>query len=1547
MEAAGFGNPALTRQRPTHKLVSTGEQVKLIGEGQRGMRKVLLLSGPLAGSRCVVQGGLAKLKPHDSTSGGKPAERQALARAKHLELEAKTDFSVSRPGTMLDPELRASALRASRYVATRLEESWFTPASLRVPMSMVTSKESLIMNVPRPPLVLPSIRTHVVGQAAPPPLLAGWYNRPPSNASHAVARRAFLTDKRAFETAVHIYESQIEALYDLGRRWELVTSIDRRRADRERAGFATPTAADAESDLPRVRAVSSSEEAASELLETTAVTLAEFRLTLLRMVQTFKVCQERHTGIVAELEDRSSSPPSPGARGKRRKPSHLKDGVPDGAALLDGRTLQALMGPAADGRLGTSHSSPAGRGGVQPVWWGFNFVLRALTDFERLPLPTASDPFCLLWFVPEGVDNMAPQWRERFLPEEAHTDAELREMQEATAFLQGNVLGRRRHQHLSAMERSLWPQRASAGPPASAGSGEPNSGPKPAPGSEALPQGWVRLCSLLYGDARGFIARLDASDARRSAANLLVMGYRRRLFHQRCARLKEEKQHHGATRIQWYWRCRRLPGTFVRAFTRTQKRELRTELARRAHRRHISQRRMAALVSAMAEYEAYEAAVLCVQVRIRIFLGRRLLTELRHARAAFRRRLAEQGPRLVGLCVKWQRQIRRWRVSSALAWAEYKRVAQITTASRLQRALVGAKPTLATAQEKGHAHAAELRAKLSALSVGAEADFFRGLGAAAFTKGALEELMGIRDQLNAQAGESLRTAANPHTWLSRRLVDLESTTEGKEVLLVDEAREERATSQALQLYVDDRVAEDRRRHYLVGAEEAAFVHRRSAGWALVALVGSGGHLRDEALRLASETAKREVTLKVAATQAYEERRGRINAIHELLGDTSSRFTAAAMAKFVEAKMPDQTEQTEQMVAAVKPAAEAYVAREVLLAELSGADGAVHMSTALEAWSKALNYDQAMTARVSAGGVVSVSRAVKASYKRSLYTLAMAEGSHSVIARMREGLRVPPTTVTVRCCLQPGCERLTNIRPGELRAAFEGGLSADLADALNFAENQLELLDTQERDQGTTLLLRYRVRETSDPKLGHPHVLVKAVTEALEADEAKRPPLSTVADALRVEDWQAQAFFFASELPKVLELHVRRAISEDLHKAEKALAAAKATLAEARAAKAAEVRDAQAAEAVHAGALDDVAVPSASGAAGPYDDLSPADPTGPVRPLEEAMSPLKRAAAEAEGRILVLRALDKDCPPRDRLREGREWLPGALDKLEAFVEDMVVEPKRVVARVDKLYAARKGAKAQLRKAVLAVHAAFAAAAPVVPAPRLHMRPPEVSEQDSPWMSVERCADDRRLATHIGRFAVQLTRTALEHVQADANAQLGLVQSCVQLVPRPSLTTGDVRPVSPEDLLAMAEKLGCGFGRREGAKGDSTLTMPLDWCPVPPRLDTAPMSKDLFMIWVAAEAITAPLPALWREASPKQPAAYLGDWTFENVITGERIDEHPLLPVFASFVAARRSFGRAASRKFEHYDGAPLGNGMRLSPSPPTWPSPDPHRLGAVR
>jgi len=107
------------KHRPTHTLVATGERVKLIEEKPRGWKLVLILSGPLAGARCSVQGALA---PIAASSDGRvqlrPVSREAMERALRASREPP-NLSEPVSGSVLSEEKRLSALRAQSILSSR------------------------------------------------------------------------------------------------------------------------------------------------------------------------------------------------------------------------------------------------------------------------------------------------------------------------------------------------------------------------------------------------------------------------------------------------------------------------------------------------------------------------------------------------------------------------------------------------------------------------------------------------------------------------------------------------------------------------------------------------------------------------------------------------------------------------------------------------------------------------------------------------------------------------------------------------------------------------------------------------------------------------------------------------------------------------------------------------------------------------------------------------------------------------------------------------------------------------------------------------------------------------------------------------------------------------------------------------------------------------------------------------------------------------------------------------------------------------------------
>ena len=88
----------------------------------------------------------------------------------------------------------------------------------------------------------------------------------------------------------------------------------------------------------------------------------------------------------------------------------------------------------------------------------------------------------------------------------------------------------------------------------------------------------------------------------------------------------------------------------------------------------------------------------------------------------------------------------------------------------------------------------------------------------------------------------------------------------------------------------------------------------------------------------------------------------------------------------------------------------------------------------------------------------------------------------------------------------------------------------------------------------------------------------------------------------------------------------------------------------------------------------------------------------------------------------------------------------------------------------------------------------------------------------------------------------------------------------------------QPITPERVLAMAERLGIVLS---GASRNA---------------DAEP---EYCLLWIAVEALRAPLPPLWRRRTEEAGGG------FENLVTHEAVEEHPLRPVFIEHVVHERA------------------------------------------
>ncbi|KAG8464424.1 hypothetical protein KFE25_003487 [Diacronema lutheri] len=493
-------------------------------------------------------------------------------------------------------------------------------------------------------------------------------------------RHAWWTQSRAVAQAlpslVQIYEAQVDALLDVAARYKLQMARRKARLDDPRdssphgtsAAFAAarvaaaaPLRALAGSATPAERAGAPATPVDPLQLEAAQV-LAELRVTVCRMVQLLQRAQAAHDA----QRRRASEYAEPRDTSGRHRPLSER-APPNPTALLSRYDLKYIeASPTENARARDSKT----------LWQGFNYVLKALTDYWRLPLPTSSDPFSLDWFAPFAACSDVHSTV--FEPKRWHADEELAEFRSADIFVKSHMLGSGRSLVLNAHELAL-----------------------PA-GAE---RDWHALAALLYGGARAFSARKACTNERRRAATLIAMGWRRLQIRRRAAVRQYRRYRAAATRLQRWWRrqvkaARSDPR--LSTLSAAERRAARRERHRVLARERLLARRRAALKISLSKYPAYERKVVVVQALARTKSAKRAIDVLRKRKLAFMRVLREQQHRLRDAALWCQPLIRRWDEAADVMWSEYRRVVPRATAF-----------TPASAEREVGAVTAELRASIA------------------------------------------------------------------------------------------------------------------------------------------------------------------------------------------------------------------------------------------------------------------------------------------------------------------------------------------------------------------------------------------------------------------------------------------------------------------------------------------------------------------------------------------------------------------------------------------------------------------------------------------------------------------------------------------------------------------------------------------------------------------------------------------------------------------------------------------------------------------
>ncbi|KAL1510364.1 hypothetical protein AB1Y20_006675 [Prymnesium parvum] len=189
------------------------------------------------------------------------------------------------------------------------------------------------------------------------------------------------------------------------------------------------------------------------------------------------------------------------------------------------------------------------------LWDGFNYLLKMMSDVCRLPLPTSSDPFFLRWF--DDASTSTPGERSVFAAEMTNSPDEVVRMKHAELALKRML----RPPHcvaMNALEVStglrMLHLRSEVVQPASPGSTRAGS-PDRRNEEEAQAQIWMVLASVLYEEGPTEFGKLKRTQWKQERAACLVqMSFRRQSMKRRVRQRLHVKREAAARLVQYYYR---------------------------------------------------------------------------------------------------------------------------------------------------------------------------------------------------------------------------------------------------------------------------------------------------------------------------------------------------------------------------------------------------------------------------------------------------------------------------------------------------------------------------------------------------------------------------------------------------------------------------------------------------------------------------------------------------------------------------------------------------------------------------------------------------------------------------------------------------------------------------------------------------------------------------------------------------------------------------------------------------------------------------------
>ena len=1141
--------------------------------------------------------------------------------------------------------------------------------------------------------------------------------------------------------------------------------------------------------------------------------------------------------------------------------------------LFSAYSLKFACHPPAD--MGKTREAPG-------LWDGLNYILKITSDVWRLPLPTMSDPFGLRWFQgteydaasmhhPTDVLRMmaAETSLRRMLPREHSTAMEAVESTIAIRMLRppsAGVAGR-------LTDRPSTRSRGGVGGPTAVATSESARRLE----AEAERANWRVLSNVIYppDGARVFASmkRQQWKDAQQAAKVQCFV--RQCQFSKRVQKRVVTKQEKAAKVVQYYYRNRLQLGHASRAFAiavETKQREVREEEARRrAERRALQEKRLEeqmgraqrkaqrdARARALSKALVRHAAVDTLQSATRRCLGVLIKRRLRHKRAVQMRPFTNDSTgHNMKLLVQFQRRVKLWLQNNQLFHACYEDHRRFLQHEQVHHHFEAIEADLA----------ARRKATESAIS-SANDELTPHLSATTTETDLRVRLAEMQGELMALQGFGMDQQKVSETSRRNAMASASAALDGMRGRVEGNLRERCALQ----------VQSERAQSAASLADELLGRHPMLLPW----LMGQAFVFREHArLSLASVTrvdATTRSTLEEAKTAACK--------MH-LNNPQSLALSADESAKRQRIQQLDA--KAAQLKRDVNEAAQATRTYERLSIALAGLRGSQWLLGLLEQLCGWRSWQHARGLRVSALTTLRGTRSHAKREKALALDYAEASAKDAVFAEFGRFASAPACQLTIRPVVK---RKLMNCDLARLTAAFTKHLATDLTHALGVQVGTIQVTHVPDEkatqvpsDAGLSMQTDAGAADF-EINFGHqdgveesdlPIELLRRVEHGLSSGDVPIPNVfsafgSTAAGgAATLSDVEIR--IRSKNAPTPEEIVVRTRLKERAEALTKAAAQSRDELANAR-------REKQRAK----------------------NNLAPGEAEQRTRDLKIAV----RAASGAQSACDYLISELPERFPGDEKEIQFEWLPDTVraarrelaEQNAKLVEGLEQVTMAVQARtigkkqrlhVDKMMASLREQQLPLVKPPLEDSGSLS----------LH------SLHEEFYHSRDLLAGRRALSVAVAKYAAKLDVESTQQMsllEVQANEEKGRARKVKskrgRLALDPGVTLSRVKALmllspaepdvlTPERVMAMAERLGIVLASANAA---------------------ADAEPEYCLLWIAVEALRAPLPPLWRRSS---------DGRFEHSVTHETTDEHPLLPAFLEHVEHERARKRT-NRPFSNLE-----------------------------